>query len=99
MSVSLTPKTRLKLIAKVLRMKSFEMYIEPWKVASEVNSSYVCDNNRYASGCNNKSQVCVSRTYINFQVSDDWDHKHVCNECASKYVGTNKEWERYVGAK
>ena len=83
--------SRLKMARAAFRCKPFEVFIEPYHKVDELKPISHCDNkNRVLSsryGCQGQAEVCMSRTLATFRVDRDYDHEHLCLECASEIKG------------
>ena len=95
MTISL--KTRLKLAWMVFNLKKFNICIEGWHNAGDLNPwKCECDgtwdskNNICKSGKSPK--YCYSTTLATFDISYDHDHFHCCSECACHIDTNDTEW-------
>ncbi|MBA7667454.1 hypothetical protein ES703_75543 [subsurface metagenome] len=88
--ISLSKRMRMAFLA--FRCKPFEIFVEPYHKVDELKSTNPCDNKDRALsprwGCQGQGEVCMSRTIAEFKVKRDYDHEHICGDCAAAIEGS-----------
>jgi len=79
---------RLKMAWNVFRLREFDEWIEPYRIAERISGGK-CDFNsgRFIPNwvqepCENRAEFCVSRVRVRFEVDPTFDHIHVCRKHA-----------------
>lgn len=80
---------RLKFAWCAFWLIPFEVKYKPYHITHKANGRYECDNNRRMNKCQNKTNVFLEETWIEFTVKDQ--HAYiVCNPCANEILSTGK---------
>ena len=84
-------RDRLKMAWAAFRCKPFELYIEPYHRVNGLKKGLPCDNKDRAQssrwGCQGEATVCMSRTLAELDIRQDYDHEHLCEDCAKEIEG------------